>query len=120
MEEACPRAGLLQEGAEANHILNLLEVGAFTDAALALVKLELPAWTVRRLQFDGGEWHCALSQHRDLPDWLDDAKEARHADLASAILLSLLEARAVTPPSIPIVGQSYEGSGVGPCCEKFS
>ena len=72
----------------------LLESGAWTDAALALIDLELPQWQLRRIAYDEGEWHCALSRQRELPEWLDLAIEARHADLALAMLSAFVEARA--------------------------
>ncbi len=71
----------------------LICLGAWTDAALELVALELPQWNVRRLAYDGGEWHCALSRERELPDWLDQAAEGRHTELPLAILSALTEAR---------------------------
>jgi hypothetical protein len=79
----------------ARNVRRLANAGAWTDAALALVKLELPDWSVRRLQRDGNDWHCAISRHGDLPDWLVDSAEAYHPDLAVAILAALIEARAM-------------------------
>src|SRR5579864_5882613 len=67
-------------------IERLIQAGAWADAALALIDLELPSWQVRRIAYDGGEWHCALSRERELPDWLDQSVEAGHPDLALAIL----------------------------------
>jgi hypothetical protein len=64
-------------------IERLIDYGAWTDAALALLELELPHWQLRRLVYDDGEWHCALSRQRELPEWLDDRSiESHHADLA--------------------------------------
>ena len=67
-------------------IERLIGSGAWTDAALAMIDLELPQWRLRRIAYDEGEWHCALSQQRELPDWLDQTIEAHHADLPLAIL----------------------------------
>ena len=53
---------------------------------------------MRRLAYDDGEWHCALSRERELPDWLDQSIDARHADLALAILSAFVEARRVSGP----------------------
>jgi hypothetical protein len=90
-------------------VKRLIQSGAWTDAALALIDLELPQWQVRRIAYDEGEWHCALSRQRELPDWLDSAVEARHADLALAILGAFVEARRVAAPtsqtSVPAVPQ---------------
>jgi len=77
----------------------LIRAQAWNDAALALVDLELPQWQVRRLVYDGGEWHCALSRRRELPDWLDQPVEAHHADIALAILSAFVEARRDGTPS---------------------
>jgi hypothetical protein len=120
LEGTCPRSVKRGDCAEAIAICRLVQAGAWTDAALALAKLELPFWTVRRLQLDGGEWHCSLSQHRDLPDWLDDAKEAHHANLALAILSALVEACKVAAPIVtPASDKDVGGSNVL-CCENFS
>jgi hypothetical protein len=75
-------------------IERLIESAAWTDAALALLELELPNWRLRRLAYDDGEWHCALSRQRELPDWLDDGSiESHNADLAMAILSAFVDAR---------------------------
>jgi hypothetical protein len=72
---------------------------AWTDAALALIELELPQWQVRRIAYDEGEWYCAQSREREPPEWLDQSIEARHADLPLAILGAFLEARAISAPA---------------------
>jgi hypothetical protein len=81
-------------------IERLIDSGAWTDAALALLELELPHWQLRRLAYDDGEWHCALSRQRELPEWLDDRSvESHHADLAMAILSAFADAqRNFAPP----------------------
>ena len=53
----------------------------------------------RRIAYDEGEWYCALSRQRELPDWLDQSIEARHADLALAILSAFVEAQRISAPS---------------------
>src|SRR5665647_1449431 len=97
--EACRRFPSVGQTAKTARAERLIASGAWTDAALALIELELPLWQVRRIAHDEGEWYCALSRERDLPDWLDSSIEARHADLALAILSSFVEARRVTAPS---------------------
>jgi hypothetical protein len=80
--------------------------GAWTDAALALIDLELPQWKVRRIAYDGGEWYCALSRARERPDWLDRPIETYHVDLPLAILSALVEAQRCAPSnrtSVPTV-----------------
>ncbi|MBR0985120.1 hypothetical protein [Bradyrhizobium liaoningense] len=104
---ACRRVPTLAEGKRPARIMRLIDVEAWADAALALIELELPMWQVRRIAYDEGEWHCALSRERELPDWLDAAVEARHSDLALALLSALVEVRAlaadVPRPSVPSV-----------------
>jgi hypothetical protein len=105
---ACRRYPSLGQTGRTARLTQLIQSGAWTDAALALIDLELPLWRVRRLAYDDGEWHCALSRERELPDWLDRSIEARHADLALAILSAFVEARLVNIPksrtSVPEVG----------------
>jgi hypothetical protein len=90
-------------------IERLIRSGAWTDAALALLDLELPKWQLRRLAYDGGEWHCALSRQRDLPDWLDQPVEAHHVDMALAILSAFVDAQRTAAPSsrtsVPLVAR---------------
>ena len=88
-----------KQNARAARIERLIQSHAWTDAALALIDLELPQWQVRRLAYDDGEWYCALSRQRELPDWLDQSIETRHADLALAILSAFVEAQRVSAPS---------------------
>jgi hypothetical protein len=95
----CRRFPSASPNAETARIERLIESQAWTDAALALINLELPQWQIRRLSYDDGEWHCALSRQRELPDWLDQSIEARHADLALAILGAFVEARRIAAPA---------------------
>ena len=103
---SCPTSSALPAGAflrraerQSARIERLIQSQAWTDAALALIDLELPQWQVRRLAYDDGEWYCALSRQRELPDWLDQSIETRHADLALAILSAFVEAQRVSAPS---------------------
>lgn len=98
--QACRRFPSLGQSEKSFRLERLLESGAWTDAALALIDLELPQWQLRRIAYDEGEWHCALSRQRELPDWLDSAIEARHADLALAMLGAFVEARRISAPTI--------------------
>jgi hypothetical protein len=90
--------GSLKHTESTARLAQLIRSGASTDAALALIDLELPMWQVRRLAYDDGEWYCALSRERELPDWLDQSIETRHAELALAILCAFVEARRVSTP----------------------
>jgi hypothetical protein len=93
------RRRLPSVGREAARVERLIQSGAWTDAALALIELELPLWQVRRIAYDEGEWYCALSRDRELPDWLDRSVEAHHADLPLAILSAFVGARLAATPS---------------------
>src|SRR5438445_3489114 len=100
VSESCRRFPCNGGNAKAARVERLIQSKAWTDAALALIDLELPQWQVRRLAYDEGEWYCALSRERELPNWLDQPIESRHADLALAILRAFVEAQRVsTPPS---------------------
>src|SRR5262245_40696798 len=66
IREACVRLHACAATAKAR-LDRLIEAGAWTDAAFALLALELPQWTVRRLACEDGEWFCALSRQRGLP-----------------------------------------------------
>jgi hypothetical protein len=94
----CRRYPSLGQSEKATRLAQLIHSGAWTDAALALIDIELPLWQIRRLAYDDGQWYCALSRERELPDWLDQSIETRHADLALAILNALVEARRVSAP----------------------
>ena len=95
----CRRFPSIGQSDKTARLERLIQSQAWTDAALALIDLELPQWQVRRLAYDEGEWHCALSRQRELPDWLDQSIETRHADLALAILGAFVEARRISAPA---------------------
>ena len=93
---ACRRFPSSGQTAKTAQIDRLTDAHAWTDVALALIDLELPLWQVRRIAYDGGEWYCALSRERELPDWLNNSVDARHADLALALLCAFAEAQMLT------------------------
>jgi hypothetical protein len=97
--EACRRFPSQGQAGKTARVEQLIAMGAWTDAALALIELELPLWRVRRLAYDDGEWYCSLSRERELPDWLDQSIEGRHADLALAILSAFVEVQCSSAPS---------------------
>src|SRR6201995_5698665 len=90
--EACRRFPSTGQSGKTARIEGLIASEAWTDVALALIDLELPLWQIRRIAYDEGEWYCALSRERELPDWLDRSIETHHLDLAPAILSAFLEA----------------------------
>ena len=120
---ACRRFPSSGQSEKTARIEQLIRSGAWTDAALALIDLELPRWQVRRIAYDEGEWYCALSRERELPDWLDQSIEARHADLALAILSAFVEAQRISAPSsrtsVPVVTASASPLYEPVCCDNF-
>jgi len=105
--ESCRRFPSVGQTEKTARIERLIGSEAWTDAALALIDLELPFWQVRRIAYDQGEWYCALSRERELPEWLDQSIEARHADLPLAILSAFVDTQAISAPasrtSVPTV-----------------
>ena len=105
-------------------IERLIGAEAWMDAALALVDLELPQWQARRIAYDEGEWHCALSRERELPEWLDQSVEARHPDLPLAILSAFVEAGRIAAPSsrssVPAAPRDANPLYQPLCCDNFA
>jgi hypothetical protein len=120
----CRRYPPLRPTETSARIERLIGSGAWTDAALALIDLELPQWQVRRIAYDEGEWHCALSRQRELPDWLDSSIEARHQDLSLAILSAFVDARRAAAPrsrtSVPHVPYDSGLPCMPLCCDNFA
>jgi hypothetical protein len=102
----------------------LIEAGALTEAALALINLELPLWQIRRITYHKGEWHCARSRQRELPEWLDEAIETAHASLTLAIVSVYIETlrqiEASREPSRPSVPQTRRDQFEPVCCDNFA
>jgi hypothetical protein len=123
ISQTCRRFPSLGQGGKTTRIERLIQSGAWTETALALVDLELPQWQVRRLVYDEGEWHCALSRERELPDWLDQSVESHHKDLALAILSAFVEVRRTGAPSsrtsVPVVGRDSGVLCTPLCLDNF-
>jgi len=124
ISETCRRFPSTEGSAKAARVERLIQSQAWTDAALALIDLELPQWQIRRLAYDDGEWYCSLSRQRELPDWLDQSIETRHADLALAILSAFVEARRIRAPSsrtsVPAVPQDANSLHESVCSDNFA
>jgi hypothetical protein len=124
VRSVCPRFASLRHTERAARAEQMIELGAWTDAALALLALELPQWQVRRLAYDNGEWHCALSNQREMPEWLDQSIEAHHTDLPIAILRAFVSARQesvpVTRSSVPAVPPASGEFCEPACCDNFT
>ena len=121
--QTCRRLPSLGQTEKSFRLERLLQSRAWTDATLALIELEMPLWQIRRIEYDQGEWHCALSRQRELPDWLDSAIEARHADLALAMLSAFVEAKRVSMStirtSLPAVPRDASASYETMLCENL-
>jgi len=120
--QTCVRFAACETAAKAR-IDRLIESCAWTDAALALLELELPQWKLRRIVYEDGEWHCCLSRQPQLPLGLDDVAEASHEILPLALLISFLQARravAERPTRVTAVPQVGSVSGYAACCDNFA
>ncbi len=119
----CRQIPAVGRTAAAARIEKLVEAQAWADAALALIELEKPQWQLRRIAYDGGTWHCALSRERELPDWLDRSVGASHVELALAILSALVETKDITAsrgrPSVPSAPERLGSLDVPVCCDNF-
>jgi hypothetical protein len=125
LDIVCRRAPFQGHSAKVLRIKQLADARAWTDAALALIELELPLWHIRRIAYDAGEWYCALSRQCELPDWLDQPVESRHANLTLAILSTFVEAQgtiaATSGPSVPSMPRDRAATCNNPmCCDNFS
>jgi hypothetical protein len=127
LSDACRRIATPSRGSMAARIDRLIGSEAWTEAALALVELELPQWKLRRLVYEEGVWLCSLSKQWNLPAWLDDSTEARHESLPLAILSALIEALQCGEPasaratsSVPRCRLETISSGDSMCCDNFA
>jgi hypothetical protein len=122
--QSCRRLPPVRRTEKTARIERLIGSGAWTDAVLALIDLELPQWQVRRIAYDAGEWHCALSRQRELPQWLDQSIETHHADLALAILGAFRDAQRdrarISRTSVPTVPRDSGALYPPVCCDNFA
>src|SRR5260370_31615634 len=111
---ACTRFTMPSCAGKAAKIDRLIVSEAWTDAALALVELELPQWKLHRLVYEQDAWLCSLNKQWNLRVWFYDCAEARHQSLPLAILSALIEARQCSEqPSAPLSRRT--ASSVPPC-----
>jgi hypothetical protein len=124
IEAACRRFPSVGQGEKTARIERLIASEAWTDAVFALIELELPQWQVRRIAYDEGEWHCALSRERELPEWLDQSIEAHHPDLPLAILSAFVDVQRISSPStrtsVPIVQRDANALYEPLCSDNFA
>lgn len=119
----CLRLHALKRTGRAARIDQLIDAGALCDAALALIELEIPTWSVRRLVHESGEWFCSLTKEPNLPIELDDTADACHESLPLAILGAFVEARRsvsllrdIRVPSVPHLRPVLDPTI---CCDNF-
>jgi hypothetical protein len=123
LTDACNRIAALRLAGKIGQLDRLIATGAWTDAACVLVEFELPAWTVRRLVREEGEWLCSLSCQPHASVALDDAVDAWHEQLPLVILRAFVEARrrssVVTKSAAPV--RSFRPMpGTIICCDNFA
>ena len=122
--DACTRLPVLSRAGKAARIDRFVEAGAWNDAVLALIELELPAWNLRRLVYEDGEWLCSLSKQPNLPMALDETADATHDVLPLAILGAFFEARRRNTvsheTSLPTVPQVRLAPDCAVCCDNFA
>jgi hypothetical protein len=119
----CTRLSSLRQGGNATKLECLIEAGAWTDAAIALIEFELPNWSVRRILCEDGEWLCSLSRQPHLPIFLDEPAEGSHPVLALAILRAFVGAHSrstVTRQLIASVPQVRPAPAFVFCCDSFA
>jgi hypothetical protein len=120
MAIACLRVGALGSATKVK-VKWLIEAGAWTDATIALLGLELPQWRLRRLIYDDGKWLCSLSKR--IPLDYGEVAEASHESLPLAILIALLQAQrsaGAFANGIATVPQCRRVTGNTACCDNFS
>jgi hypothetical protein len=120
---ACTRVAMLRKVGRAAQLHQLADTGAWTDATLALVALEMPGWKVRRLIYENGEWVCSLSRQPNGPILVGDTAEASHNALPLAILRALIEARrrsSLKTEMAPTTHKSGSAPGLVLGCDKLT
>jgi hypothetical protein len=121
---ASPRIQVLRTAGKTRRLDQLIEAGAWIDAATTLIGLALPQWRLRRAVYEEGEWICSLSREPNLPIEVDGTADARHEVLALAILGAFVEAlrriaseRNAEALALP---QMKAAAGHPVCCENFA
>jgi hypothetical protein len=119
---ACTRIPLLTKPETFDRLIEFAKIGAWTEAALALIALELPLWRVRRLVYENGEWLCSLSYQPNLPMGFDDCVEATHEVLPLALLCAFVEAcrrRHIMQEPVSTVPHIQPWPAYIICCENY-
>src|SRR5262245_57661569 len=120
----------LPSNEDARRVRSLIEAEAWTDAALELLAVALPGWSLVRLARDDDEWCCTLARHWQLPDWLGETVETRHVALPLAILAAVVEASEAQLEvagaassgrrgTVPACGRNADAAAQVLCCDNF-
>jgi hypothetical protein len=120
---ACTRILVAGKAGRATRIGKLIDAGAWTEAALAMIELELPAWKLRRVVYENSEWLCSLTRQPNLPVGFDESVDAAHAVLPLAILQVFIEARRVSnddDAARSLVPRVRPADGSMICCDNFA
>jgi hypothetical protein len=124
ISDTCARLPVLQKAGKTGRFNRLIEAGAWSEVALELIELELPAWKLRRLVYEDGEWLCSLSGQPYLPAELDDTADASHPVLPLAILAAFLEVRrrmsVARETKLPAMPQDRPAPAYSICCDNFA
>lgn len=119
----CTRIQVLERAGKAKNIERLIAAGAWCDAVCALIELETPGWSIRRLVHEDGEWLCSLTREPNLPAALDDTGDASHESLPLAILCAFLEVQrklaSLRNNCASPVPQIRSAPGRSICCDNF-
>jgi hypothetical protein len=101
---------------ERENIRLLAEAGALVEAAFAVLALELPQWTVSRIDREDGEWYCTLEVS---PGYAGSGGHvvACHGALSLAILEAVVEASRV-PRAFESASASLSDQ-TAVCCENY-
>ena len=123
LSNTCTRIQVLERAGKANNIERLTAAGGWCDAVCALIELEIPGWSIRRLAYEDGEWFCSLTREPNLPTALDDTADASHESLPLAILCAFLEVQRklaiLRETSASPVPQIRSAAGRLICCDNF-
>lgn len=91
VNRACTRLPLLNKLGRAARLEGFTKSGAWIDAVLALIELELPAWKICRLLYEDSQWTCSISRYPNLA-FFGDVAEGAHESLPLAMVRAFLDA----------------------------
>ncbi len=115
-------ASLDQYGTAIRHLNECVHARAWLDAALLLLSIELPGWSLRRLAREDGICYCSLSRTPNIPIEFDDTVDASHSDPAVAIMLAQAPVAAlrIGPECQPLLDSRKTANALNLAHEKLS